>query len=136
MSTSVDVLGRTETAICQKLIDALLQTHAEISGALVSSIDGFEVAASLRGKISAARLSAMTSSLLALGEAVGNESGVGTCRDIVIDASAGRVLLMDILHPTRKLLLTVLCNTRVTLGQVLWAARNCRQEIGQRLDSE
>ncbi len=133
MTVPVDLLGHTETAICQKLIDALLQTHSEISGALVSSIDGFEVAASLRGKISAARLAAMTSSLLALGEAVGSESGVGTCRDIVIDASAGRALLMDIPHPTRKLLLTVLCNTRVTLGQVLWAARNCRQEIGQRL---
>ncbi|QBB72413.1 roadblock/LC7 domain-containing protein [Pseudolysobacter antarcticus] len=133
MTVPADLLGRTETAICQKLIDALLQTHTDISGALVSSIDGFEVAANLPGKISAARLAAMTSSLLALGEAVGNESAVGACRDIVIDASGGRVLLMDIPHPTRKLLLTVLCNTRVTLGQVLWAARNCRQEIGQRL---
>lgn len=136
MNASVDTLGRTESAICQKQIDVLMLVHPEINGALVSTIDGFDVAAALRGNLSAAKLSAMTSALLALGGAVTSESGVGECRDIVIEASTGRVLLMDIPHTTRKLLLTVLCESGVTLGQVLWAARRCRQELSRRLDTE
>ncbi len=120
-------------ALCQQQIDSLIEAHSEIRGVLVSSIDGFEVAARMRGSASPAKLAAMTSSLLALGEAVSDEGEVGHCRDVVIDASAGRVLLMDIPHATRKLLLTVLSDNASTLGQVLWAVRTCRQEIGRRL---
>ena len=134
MNASVDTFGRTESAICQERIDTLLQAHPEISGAIVSTVDGFDVAAALRGNLSAAKLSAMTSTLLALGGAVTSESDVGECRDIVIEASSGRVLLMDIPHVTRKLLLMVLCGRGVTLGQVLWAARTCREELSRHLD--
>lgn len=127
------VLNRIDTDLCQQQIDALIEARPEVRGVLVSTIDGFEVAARMRGKSSPAKLAAMTSSLLALGEAVSDEGEVGSCLDIVIDASAGRVLLMDIPHATRKLLLTVLSDNASTLGQVLWAVRNCRQEIGRLL---
>lgn len=136
MNASVETLGRTESAICQKQIDLLMQTHPEISGALVSTIDGFDIAAALGSNLSAATLAAMTSSLLALGGAVTSASGVGECRDVVIEGSGGRILLMDIPHTTRKLLLTVLCGSKATLGQVLWAARSCRQELSRYLDTE
>ncbi len=133
MSAAYDTLGRTGTAVCQKEIDALITNHPGINGVLVSTIDGFDVASTIRGTQSPAKLAAMTSSLLALGEAISSESAVGDCRDIVIDASQGRVLLMDVPHATRKLLLTVIGDNVETLGQVLWAARECRQEFSRRL---
>jgi uncharacterized protein len=55
---------------CQPLLDALCREHADIRGALVSTIDGFEVAASVNASVSPKKLAAMTSSLLALGEAI------------------------------------------------------------------
>lgn len=133
MNAATNMFERTEAAICQKHIDALVGEHPAIGGAIVSTVDGFEVAASIAGSISAAKLSAMTSSLLALADAITSESGAGECLDMTIDAKYGRILLMDIPHVDRKLLLTVLCDTGVTLGQVLWAARKCREEIGGRL---
>src|SRR5262245_33161389 len=126
---------QVEQALCQSRLDLLVETSAEVNGALVSTVDGFEVAARVDRSLSPEKLSAMTSSLLALAEAISQESGIGNCRDLVIDASGGRVLLMDIPSRSRKLLLTVLCDRGATLGSVLWAARNTRESILRDLDS-
>jgi uncharacterized protein len=120
-------------AICQASIDALVEQHADIAGALVSTVDGFAVASQVRPPVSGERLAAMTSSLVALAEAISHEGRTGECRDVVIDASAGRVLLMDVPQPGHTLLLTVLCDASATLGQVLWAARHCRRDMSDRL---
>ena len=126
--------GRTERALCQKQVDALLSSVPEIRGALVSAVDGFDVAANLRPPLSAAKMAAMTSSLLALGDAVSSESGQGGCQNVVIESDHGRILMMDIPNRHRKLLLTVLIGGEITLGQVLWAARQCAEETGRMLD--
>jgi predicted regulator of Ras-like GTPase activity (Roadblock/LC7/MglB family) len=123
----------TDTVVCEERIRLLVETHSAIRGALVSTVDGFEVAARLPDSVSSAKLSAMASSLVALAEAVSSESGGGECHDLVIDANACRVLLMDIARADQKLLLTVICDTDETLGQVLWAVRKCRDEIRTRL---
>jgi uncharacterized protein len=127
--------GRTERALCQKHLDALLDAYPEIGGALVSSIDGFEIAARLPATLSPATLSAMTSSQLALGEAICGETAMGACLNVVIEADRGRVLMLDIPNRRRKLLLTVLCGDGTSLGSVLWPVRRCAEEIGKRIDS-
>jgi uncharacterized protein len=93
------------------------------------------VVALLRQPVAAARLAAMTSSLVALAGAISREANAGECRDLVIDGGTGRVLMMDVPQVDGKLLLTVLCAPTGTLGQVLWAARHCRRDIGARLAS-
>lgn len=129
MSERAILSFESEEAICLKLIEALVEERVEIDGAVVSTTDGFEVAAHLGGKQSAAKLSAMTSSLIALAQAISDESGIGACNDMLIEASAGRLLLMEIPRADRPLLLAVLCDRDSTMGQVLWAVRRCRDEI-------
>jgi uncharacterized protein len=124
-------LSRSEEAVIKHHLEALMAKEQEISGVLVSTVDGFRVAACLTGTLSAEKLSAMASSLLAINEAVCRESSVGECRDLVIEASQGRIMLMDIPHPAQKLILTVLCRAKVTMGQTLWAARSCRESLGK-----
>lgn len=133
MKTPEESSAAMERAVCEASLDGLVSGNPEVGGALVSTVDGFEVAARMSEAISPQKLAAMTSSLLALAEAIANESAAGSCRDLVIDASEGRVLLMDIPGAQRKLLLTVLCDARATLGSVLWAARNTRESIGKAL---
>ena len=118
---------------CLACITALVAEHADVTGALVSTVDGFPVASRLPQPDAASRLAAMTSSLVAVAEAISRDAQVGECRDLVIDASEGRVLMMDVPQPGHTLLLTVLCVPTATLGQVLWAAKRCRQEIALRL---
>ena len=134
MNAISELPGRTERALCQKHLDALVDTYPEISGALVSSIDGFEIAGRLRPSLSAATLSAMTSSQLALGEAICSETAMGACLNVVIEADQGRLLMLDIPNRRRKLLLTVLCGDDASLGSVLWPVRRCAQDIGKRID--
>ncbi len=134
MNAISELPGRIERALCQKHLDALIDAHPVINGALVSSIDGFEVAGHLRSSLSAATLSAMTSSQLALGEAICSETAMGACLNVVIEADQGRVLMLDIPNRRRKLLLTVLCGDDASLGSVLWPVRRCAEDIGKRID--
>lgn len=134
MSAQVPVTSRTEAAICHMHIDALTSMQPEITGVLISTIDGFEIASKLLSDLSAAKLAAMTSSLLALSGAMCTETGSGTCRDLVIDADTGRVLLMELPCRKQSLVLAVLCTGKVTLGQVLWAVRDCREALSRRLN--
>lgn len=131
MNATEQGMSRSETMVIRHHMEALMACEQEISGVLVSTVDGFRVAAMLTGSLSAEKLSAMASSLLAINEAVCQESSIGECRDLVIDASQGRILLMDIPHPAQKLILTVICRAKVTMGQVLWAARGCRESLAQ-----
>jgi uncharacterized protein len=120
---------------CQKYLDALREEHAGIAGALLSTVDGFEVAASVGAQVSAKKLAAMTSSLLALAQAVSQECSVGQCRDLVIEASTGLVLLMDVPSAQHKSVLTVLCSEAAMLGRFRWAARSARESIASALDA-
>jgi predicted regulator of Ras-like GTPase activity (Roadblock/LC7/MglB family) len=136
---SIDTLdepSRNEQIICRKRIYELISSQLKILGALVCTSDGFEVAAQLPRKISAATMSAMSSSQLALSEAICAETGIQRCRNVVMEADAGIVLMMDIPNRGNKLLLTVLCQSDCILGQVLWAARQCAEETGAQLDAE
>lgn len=118
---------------CLACISELVEGHTDVAGALVSTVDGFPVAARLQQPEAAARLAAMSSSLVAVAEAISRDAQAGECRDMVIDASEGRILLMDVPQPAGKLLLMVLCTPTATLGQVLWAARHCRLDMSARL---
>ena len=135
MSSQPAVSLASEEAICRKHIEAMVEASFEINGAVVSTTDGFEVAAHLDNNQSAAKLSAMTSSLIALAQAISGESHIGTCNDILIEASTGRLLLMEIPRADRPLLLAVLCDRDSTMGQVLWTVRRCRDEIVSSLNA-
>ncbi len=122
--------GRTGSALLQKRLERFVADNSDIRGGVISTVDGFEIAASLDRSLSAAKLSAMTSSLLALSEAISRESALGVSRDMVIDAELGRLLLMEVPASDSRLLLTVLCDNAATLGQVLWAVKAFRDELG------
>ena len=121
---------------CQAHLDALRREHCEVVGTLLSTMDGFEVAASVSGNIAPKKMAAMASSLLALAEAVSRGSSVGQCRDLVIESSAGLVLMMDVPSRAHRSVLTVLCSEAAVLGRIRWAARNAREAIAQVLDAQ
>lgn len=134
MNSESQTVGRIEVAIYHAHVDALMVLQPEITGVLISTIDGFAVASRLKPGMSAPKLSAMTSSLLALTAAMCTEANCGPCRDLVIDAAIGRILLMELPRKAQSLVLAVLCTNKVTLGQVLWAVRKCREDLSQRLN--
>ena len=134
MTTIADKDYAAEAAVCQRHVDSLVATHTGIRGAVIATTDGFEIAAHVDSSVSVAKLAAMVSSLSALSEAVSRESKIGSSRDLMIDAESGRLLLVDASTGARKRVLAVLCDTRETLGQALWAVRSCREAILRELE--
>jgi uncharacterized protein len=130
-----EAFHRTESALSQKFINALADQFPDIIGAVVSTADGFEIAARLPPSLSPATLSAMTSSQLALGEAMSTETGSGRCVNVVIEADRGKLVMVEIPNRGRKRLLTVLCNETISLGSLLWPVRRCAAQIGEHLDA-
>lgn len=115
-------LFQTELAVLAAAVPDFIE-------AVISTEDGFDVAARGSSAESAAKIAAMTSSLHALGETMANETGLGDCRSVVVDTAAGKVVIMRIDNADANLRLTVVARHTALLGSVLFAARQCAQRV-------
>lgn len=111
----------------RRLLDQVAQAHSVV----LAQTDGFEVAQLSRGTVPAARLAALASSMLALGEAALRELGLGGRGSVLIDGASGKLLLLEVPLPSRPLVLAVVAGHDAVTGSLLWAARQCVQQIVQ-----
>lgn len=117
-------------AICREHLEAMVHDTAGIESAAVVTGDGFELAAVLRHGLSGNKLAAMTSSLLALSEAVVEELKMRGCRNVIIEGESGTVVMIRVPAEGLDLLMSVLCRESAVLGSVLYAARTCASRLG------
>jgi len=120
------------TAFAVQQLDALGQTSAGIQLAVLTSEDGFEIAA-YRGHAISGRIAAMSSSLQALSEAITREAGLNSPRSLIIEAEGGTILILGTTVASARVSLSVVASSADTLGQLLWAARNCCKTLEQAL---
>lgn len=118
---------------CIETIETLVSTTAGVGSAAVVTGDGFEVASMLRADISADRLAAMASSLLALSEAIAKELVKQPCRNVIVEAKGGSLVTIRIPSRQHELLISVLCNEASSLGSVLYATRDAARRLALRL---
>ena len=132
--TSGDVSLRQNPALpslCHPALQWFMSQTSGVTAALVATADGFEIASVLHQTLSAEKMAAMTSSILALGEAVLAEAELSDCQNVVIESRNGMVVMLAIGDPRNELLLSVIADRNAMLGQVLWAARRCCEQIRQ-----
>jgi uncharacterized protein len=113
-------------------LQALGEGDSGVTLAVLTSDDGFEVA-SYHARGLSGRIAAMSSSLQALGTAMAREVGLGQPRCLIIESRGGTILVLGLATASPRLSLTVVGSSDVTLGQLLWAARNCRRQLEQAL---
>jgi len=104
-----------------------------VLAAQVCTSDGFEVAVSGRHAESHRRLAAMVSSLQALGAAVVEETEIGTYRNLIIEATEGKCIMMAVPGTGGDILLTVIASPQMVFGSFLLVCRNTCQAISARL---
>lgn len=115
-----------------KATQTLMRDIKGIKAVLVSTEDGFEVASLVENTAQVSRLSAMASSLAALGALAGEESRLGTCNSLVMEASDGFMAIFQVRRADVSLIMSVIAGRDAVVGQVLYfskqAARNLELE--------
>lgn len=96
--------------------------------AVIASVDGFALAEVTGTSGTGQRLAAMTSSMLALGSAIGRELALGHLEVLMIETLHGKVLMRAIPTAT-PLLLMAACDHKSVVGTVLWHAKACSKQI-------
>jgi uncharacterized protein len=108
----------------QRQLAAFVAANSDITLAVVTSGDGFEVAAHPRLPM-AQRIAAMSSSLQALSEAIAREAGLSRSRNLIVETDNGTILVLGIPNITPRLSLAVVATGSEILGRLLWATRTC-----------
>ena len=123
-------------AHCDAALKWFMSHVTGVTAALVATTDGFEIAAIRNQGFSLEKMSAMSSSMLALGGAVLREAQFANeCQNVVIDGGKGLVVMLAVGEQRKELLLAVAADNSAMLGQVLWASRSCCDRIRQSINT-
>ena len=108
---------------CDRALDELMQEVKGIKAVVVATEDGFEVAARVENTAQVARLSAMASSLAALGAMAGEESRLGVCHSLVMEAAEGFIAIVQVRRADVSLIVSVVTGRDAVIGQVLYFSK-------------
>jgi uncharacterized protein len=114
---------QTITRAAQAALENLVSQVGGVIAAVISTTDGFEVASRVQNTAQVSKLAAMSSSISAIAEVVGDESGVGAQKSIVIDAEDGYVVMVNIAHSQFPMILNIIARKSAVLGQITYFAR-------------
>jgi Uncharacterized distant relative of homeotic protein bithoraxoid len=114
-------------------VDELISVVAKLNFVVVTTADGFEVAASEGSKFTredVSKLAAMSSSIAAIGGmAVREISNSEECESILIDGSESYILILGVPHPKKSLIMGLVASHDAVLGQILYQAKLAAAEI-------
>ena len=108
---------------CDLALDELMQAVKGIKAVVVATEDGFEVAARVENTAQIARLSAMASSLAALGAMAGDESRLGLCHSLLMEAADGFIAIVQVRRADVSLIVSVVTGRDAVIGQVLYFSK-------------
>ncbi|RIX80258.1 roadblock/LC7 domain-containing protein [Acidovorax cavernicola] len=111
----------------ESAIDTLMREIKGVKAVVISTEDGLELAARVENTAQVARLSAIASSLAALGAVAGEESQLGHCDNVTIEAANGHILMLQARHPEMTLIVSVVTGREAIIGQVLYYAKQATQ---------
>ncbi len=114
---------------CSAALDELMRVVPGLTGAVLSRSDGFEVLSRTRTNVAVSRLSALASSLVALGQASMRELGMNGGGSVLVEGSDGKMLLLEVPVYGHPMVLAAVGGADVITGTLLWAARDCVRQI-------
>ena len=103
------------------IFDEMMDMCSGITGLVISTVDGHAVLFKFTDKpLAENRISAMTSSLLALGESLSKESRQSLCRYVIVQNADGYVITQRF---GKALVLTAIADKNTNLGSLHTATR-------------
>lgn len=123
--TSLDDIAPVARRACAGLLDRLDAARALI----VCTEDGFQVAFAARHAIDAARLSAITSSMSAIGEVMSQETGIGNVQCVMVEADDGFLVMRGTRRGGVGLVVAAVAGREVLLGLVAHGVGELAREL-------
>lgn len=122
-------IDSTIKSASEAVIHKLMDDVWGIKAIVISTEDGFEIAAYIENPDHISRLAAMASSLAALGAIAGQESQLGICDNILIGAGNGYLLMLQAKHPKINLIISIITSKDAVIGQVLYFAKQASKSL-------
>ncbi|MFZ6722798.1 hypothetical protein [Undibacterium sp. Ji49W] len=113
----------------KKAVDSVHSQVKGVKAVVISTEDGFEVASRVESTALVTRLSAMSSSLASLGALAGEESNLGSCENLIIEAKFGMLLIFQIQREQGSLIMSVVAGRDAIVGQVLYFAKQAARNL-------
>lgn len=113
----------------QAAVERLMGELQGVKAAVIATEDGFELAARMENTARVARLSALASSLAALGALAGEESELGICDNVSIEAANGHLVMVQARHHEANLIISLVTGREAVLGQVLYLAKLVARQL-------
>ncbi|NDI87137.1 roadblock/LC7 domain-containing protein [Undibacterium crateris] len=113
----------------QAAIDLVLAEVRSVKAVVISTGDGFEVAARVEDATQITRMSAMASSLSALGALAGEENGLGDCKNMIIESESGMLVILQVQRGADTFILSVIAGSDAVVGQILFFAKQAARML-------
>lgn len=121
-----------DSALLARCADALAEYARQqpgVDAVVLSTADGQQLARATFDADLANRMSAITSSLFALGEVTTREAEIGVCNHVIIEAANGRMLVFSLPLPPDWLVLSVVSKKDALLGSLLWSGTRLAESL-------
>ena len=112
-----------------RVIDETFATTKGIRAVVAATADGFDVACIAPGGANATRVAATASSIAAIGQAVGRETGLGANRSVTLDCADGYVVVASTQHAGFDLVISVVTTRDALLGQINYLITQMSQKL-------
>lgn len=119
------------TMQADKTLETLMGEVQGAISAVLSTVDGFPVAAKTDTEEQGARVAAMASSISAICSVVGEETEVGAHQSITIQSENGYVVMVQVAHAVQPMILNLVANKTAVLGQMIYFARQAANQLAK-----
>ncbi|GEM_PF-2075264 len=120
--------------VSARLLSRFVINITGIKSAVISTVDGFEIAAECRNDSEASKLSAVSSTLSAIGNMSIMETNMGNkYRSVTIENENGFLVVMDIQYKSYPMIFCVVASKDAILARVLHQARIIVDVIANKL---
>jgi predicted regulator of Ras-like GTPase activity (Roadblock/LC7/MglB family) len=119
-------MAKSRTELIVKRLRDMQAASPDIEGSAVVSVDGLIIASALPSGSEEDRVSAMSATMLSLGERIANELGRGALDQVYIRGKNGFVILTSIVQ---EAVLTALVREDAKLGLVFLEMRRAAEDL-------
>ncbi|MBB4224487.1 MULTISPECIES: roadblock/LC7 domain-containing protein [Variovorax] len=124
-------LSRTATAHAQREARKLVEELSGVTAVVVATADGFDVASASAGDADPARVAAMGSSIVAIGDVVSQEARLGRRESVMVLTDSGFAVFHSVHRRDADLVINVLARDSAVPAMVAYRAAQLARTLAE-----